>query len=236
MTMRAMIVLLAVMNLGVAAWWLLRPEQAAAGPIEPAPSGIAPLQLASERPDLRPTAPPPPPTPMPAPNDRAADEVAPSETLATAPRCLRIGPFADASSAQSARTALATTTLRVLPREQRESGGRGWRVYLPAAADRATADASAGRLRAAGFNDLVVVGDGAEANSIALGRFSSEARAQAHAAALQSAGFAARAEPVGETRTRYWLDVSAAAETDPAALRSASGGAQARTIDCASLG
>jgi hypothetical protein len=227
MTMRALIVLLAVLNLGVAAWWLFRPEPApVAGGA--APAAVARLQLASERPDLRPTPTPPVP-PDPAPGDNAADEPAAAE------RCVRLGPFADAAALDSARAALAPRALHLRPREEREGGGRGWRVYLPAAADRATADATAERLRAAGFNDLLVTADGAEANSIALGRFTSEARAQAHASALQAAGFTARAEALGEVRTTRWLDLALRADTDFGALRRSVSAAQARSIDCAGL-
>lgn len=250
MTMRALIVLLAVLNLGVAAWWLFRPEPAPVA-AEAAPPAVARLQLASERPDLRPApapqipaadpppARPPDPAPDPAPGDNAAVEAATAEPATTeataAERCLRLGPFADAAALDAARAALAPRALRLRPREERAGGGRGWRVHLPAAADRATADATAERLRAAGFSDLLVVADGAEANSIALGRFTSEARAQAHASALQAAGFAARAEALGEVRTTRWLDLALAADTDLAALQRTVPAARSRSIDCAGL-
>ncbi len=121
------------------------------------------------------------------------------------------------------------------PRETREGGERGWRVFLPAAADRAAANASADKLKAAGFTDLLVVGEGTEANSIALGRFSGEARAQQHAAALRAAGFEARAEALGEVREAGWIDLALAADADLAAIRRASGNAQSRALDCAGL-
>jgi hypothetical protein len=228
MTMRALIVLLAVLNLGVAAWWLFRPEPAPAA-ADAAPSAVARLQLASERPDLRPVPAPQIPTPDPAPGDNTAAELPAPE------RCLRFGPFADAAALEAARAALAPRALRLRSREEREGGGRGWRVYLPAAADRATADATAERLRASGFSDLLVVADGTEANSIALGRFTSEARAQAHATALQAAGFAARAEALGEARTTRWIELAVAADTDPAALQRSVPAARSSRIDCAGL-
>jgi type IV secretory pathway VirB10-like protein len=240
MTMRALIVLLAVLNLGVAAWWLFRPEPAPVA-AEAAPPAVARLQLTSERPDLRPAAPPQPPAPDPAPGDNAATEPATTgpavAEAAAAERCVRLGPFADAAALDAARAALAPRALRLRAREEREGGGRGWRVYLPAAAaaDRATADATAERLRAAGFSDLLVVANGTEANSIALGRFTSEARAQAHATALQAAGFAARAEALGEVRTTRWLDLALAADTDPAGLQRSVPGARSRGIDCGTL-
>lgn len=234
MTLRASIVLLAVLNLGVAAWWLLRPE-AVPAPVVEAPSGIARLQLLSERVG-----------PAPAPVETAATK--PDESQAPAPpataaaqapaeaeRCYSFGPFADAAALTTAQAALRPGALRLRTRETREGGGRGWRVYLPAAADRAAANANADKLKAAGFTDLLVVGDGAEANSVALGRFSSEPRAQQHAQALRAAGFAAKAEPLGEVRTSRWVDLAAGEGFDTATARRASGAAQSRTIDCAGV-
>jgi type IV secretory pathway VirB10-like protein len=232
MTLRASLVLLVVLNLGVALWWALRSD-APPPAAEEASSGLARLQLLSERPELRPA-----PTPVtvaasadtPAPPTPASQLPAP-----TAPeRCFSAGPFADTAALDAARAALAPMASRVRSRELRENGGRGWRVYLPAAADRAAADANAQRLRAAGFTDLVVVGDGAEAHSVALGRFSTEARARAHAGALQAAGFAAKAEALGESRSRYWLDLVAGPTFDPNRARRAAG-ATLRSADCAGL-
>lgn len=232
MTLRASLVLLVVLNLGVALWWALRSD-APPAPAEDAPSGIARLQLLSERPELRPA---PTPTPVTASTDTPAPPTpAPQPSASTAPeRCYSAGPFADTAALDAARAALAPMASRVRSRELRETGGRGWRVYLPAAADRAAADTNAQRLRAAGFTDLVVVGDGAEAHSVALGRFSTEARARAHAGALQAAGFAAKAEALGETRSRYWLDLAAGPTFDPNRARRAAG-TSLRSTDCAGL-
>lgn len=235
MTLRASIVLLAVLNLGVAAWWLLRPE-AVPPPIVEAPSGIARLQLLSER--VGPAPAPVEATAAAKPDESKAPTPPAAETGAVpvaVERCYSFGPFADAAALATAQTALRPGALRLRTRETREGGGRGWRVYLPAAADRATANASADKLKAAGFTDLLVVGDGAEANSVALGRFSSEPRAQQHAQALRAAGFAARAEPLGEVRTARWIDLAAGEGFDAAAARRASGAAQSRTIDCAGV-
>lgn len=231
MTLRASLVLLVVLNLGVALWWALRSD-APPAPAEEAPSGIARLHLLSERPELRPAS-----SPVPVATSVAASADRPVQQLPapTAPeRCYSAGPFADTAALDAARAALAPMASRVRSRELRENGGRGWRVYLPAAADRAAADANAQRLRAAGFTDLVVVGDGAEAHSVALGRFSTEARARAHAGALQAAGFAAKAEALGESRSRYWLDLVAGPGFDPNQARRAVGMA-VRSTDCAGL-
>ena len=238
MTLRALIVLLAVLNLGVAAWWLLRQD---APPVaaEDALSGIARLQLVSERPaNARPGPAAAPaevsPTGSP-PHPKATSAVAEPVPSAAAERCIRLGPFADPQALASAQAALRPFALRLKPRTASRDSGRGWRVYLPAAADRAAATEAAAKLKAAGFNDLLVVTNGAEANSVALGRFSSEARAQQHAQALRAAGFEAKAEPLGEIRSEGWLDAAVAADADLAAARRASGAAQSRPVDCAGL-
>ena len=232
MSLRALIVFLVVLNLGISTWWLSRSD-AAPAVVEDAPSGIARLQLLSERPGSKPApAPVAEAAPLP-PETKAAEESTPPP--ATPERCVSFGPFADAAALAAAQTALRPGALRLRTRETQAGGERGWRVYLPVAADRAAANANADKLKAAGFTDLMVVGDGAEANSIALGRFSGEARAQQHAAALRAAGFEAKAEALGEARIARWVDVAIKADTDLAAARRASGAAQARTIDCAGL-
>lgn len=229
MTLRASLVLLVVLNLGVALWWALRSD-APPAQVEDAPSGIARLQLVSERPE-RPAA----STAAPSAPSTGAAVPARSPPVPTAPeRCYSAGPFADTSALDAARVALAPMASRLRSREIRENGGRGWRVYLPAAGDRTAADANAQRLRGAGFTDLVVVADGAEANSVALGRFSTEARARAHATSLQAAGFSAKAEALGETRSRYWLDLVAGPGFDAGQARRAANMA-VRATDCAGL-
>lgn len=228
MTMRALLVLLVVLNLGVAAWWLFHDDAAAPTQADP-PSGIARLALASEHPELR-----PPPTPVAAPAATPPAEAPAPTTPPPADTCLRLGPFADDDAAGKAQDALRAGAKRIAVREQQAQAGRdrGWRVYLPPAADRAAADATAERLRAAGFKDLLVVGNGAEANGIALGRFSTEDRARQHAEALRAAGFEAKAEALGETKATYWLELAVAGDADTAALRRRAGAAQSRPIDC----
>ena len=113
------------------------------------------------------------------------------------------------------------------------ASARGWRVWLPPLADRGAAQAMATRIGAAGFSDYYVVPDGADANSIALGRYGNEDAARRRMAQLQAAGFAAQAEAMGVV-TR-WIDVATVTATDEAALRAASGAAQSRALDCARL-
>ncbi len=222
MLARALIVLFSVLNLGVAAWWIAHDPPAPSAAVQ-VPAGVARLELVGER-----AAPPA--------NAAAAVPAAanpPAETahaneVPASPQCFSFGPFTGAAVA-TATSRLRPLVLTITPREQAPSG-RGWRVYLPPLPSLEQAQAVASRANAAGFTDLLVVREGDEANSIALGRFSSEAAARKHADALNAAGFAARAEPLGGSAT--WLDVSAASGFDPAAAQAASGAAGHRGIDC----
>ena len=254
MTLRALFVLLVVLNLGVGLWWWLHDAAPAQAPAD-APTGLARLQLVRERADVHAPAPadndpiddraanvvtpaaaaPPVAAPTLAPPASAAVAAPPATPGAVQEVCFSFGPFADAQAAAVADGALHTGVLRRHPRQVQEGGGHGWRVFLPAQTDRAAADAVAQKLKGAGFSDLMVVANGAEANSIALGRFSSEDRAKKHVADLQAAGFAAQAQALGETKTRVWIDVAAVAGFDAAGARRASGAAQARALDCAGV-
>ncbi|HEY0504260.1 MAG TPA: SPOR domain-containing protein [Lysobacter sp.] len=239
MLVRALVVLLLVLNLGVAAWWGLRTPPAPAAAVEP-PLGVAKLQLAREvrPPQPAPTAPAAAPpvaaaTVAPAPTP---PPVAPTTTAAaTVPadaRCFSVGPFADATAANRARELLLAVASPVVPREQRSgSSARGWRVYVPPAASPEEATAIAQRISAAGFNDYLVVRQGSEANSIALGRYRSEQSARRRADSLTAAGFAVRAEPLGEGRVSVWLDLVAKPEFDPARAEAAVL-VPARPLDC----
>jgi hypothetical protein len=240
MLSRALIVLLIVLNAGVALWWATRPVpvpvQSADAPGEGQDSGIARLQLLREVPRsalaLRP-APAPPPTPAPPP---AAATAATPEASVTQ-RCYAIGPFTDAATLAAARAQLQPQVAALRTREAPVSSASGWRVMIPPLADRSVAQIMVERLKAAGFDDYLIVPEGDEANSIALGRYGGEKSARQREAALRAAGFeAAQAQPLGTTAVRSWLDITVAdAAFDPARARQSAGAAQASVLDCAAL-
>lgn len=245
MLVRALVVLLLVLNVGVATWWALRTPAAPAPAYEP-PPGVAKLQLVSEtRAVAAPRPPAATPTPAPSPKPAVASSgttaaavapapAQPASSPANAARCYSVGPFNDASAAANARDLLLAVSTKVVPREQSTGSARGWRVYLPAAATLEEAQATAQRIAAAGFNDFFVVRQGGEANSIALGRYRNEDSAQRRAQTLIAAGFAARAEPLGDGRTTVWLDLVANDNFDPARAQAAVL-APARPLDCARI-
>lgn len=231
MLIRALIVLLIVLNVGVAVWWISRPEPPL--PALPAqPEGVPRLQLLSE--SGKTAAPPPAQAPVPvAPPPPAA--VAAAEP-ATPAQCFSVGPFADQAAANSAATRIGSRITRGDPREVPGKTAQGYNVVLPPQADREAAQALAQRIGAAGFDDYLVVNSGAQANGIALGRYRSREGAERRQAALRAAGFDAQLQPIGnEGAAQWWLDVAAAAGVTASGLRNGAGAAQSRSLDCALL-
>ncbi|KLI99452.1 SPOR domain-containing protein [Luteimonas sp. FCS-9] len=226
MLLRATVLLLVILNLGVAAWWALR--DAPADPVPVASVDAPTLTLLDADADTVASA------PMPLVED--FDETDPAalegDDAADAPptRCVALGPFADAAAREAARMGLADDGIRAVAREVAVAP-RGWRVWLPPRPDRAAADAEAARLRAAGIEEQYVIADGDDANGIALGRFDSEAPARARVEALRAAGFAAQAEALGGS-SQPWLDARIDAATADAALRARTGAPRAEPGGC----
>lgn len=190
MLLRALLVMLLVLNVGVAAWWAGRASPTAPEAVS-LPDGVPMLELV------------------------AGTGVAAPAPAAPAPAaCYRYGPFRVASAFEAARAAIARDVLWTAT--AREVGpARAWRVLLPQAT-REQAVATAARIGAAGFSDyLVMPATGADANAIALGRYGGESAARERARALAAAGFPAVAEPVG-AREVLWLDVAATRAFAPA--------------------
>ncbi len=219
MLIRALIVLLIVLNLGVAAWWLARP----ASPVRELavqPRGVPRLELLSETPSA------------PVARPETASNDADSGPL----RCFSLGPFVSESAATGAanrlRDAVDLSRTRTLP----ASGASAYNVFLPPAADRAQAQASAGRIAAAGFDDFLVVNTGELANAVALGRYGSLEVAQRRQAALQSAGFPAQVDAVGSsTPAQWWLDARAQENFTRDQAQALAGAAGSKALDCALL-
>ena len=248
MPARALIVLLLILNLGVALWWATRGDPAPAPDVR-LPEGVEPLRLLA---DPQPAAAPPgaqgggaaAPAPATAPAPglepdpllRPAPQDPPGAADASASRCHRLGPFADAAAAGRAATALRPAVLRLALRETR-AAPRGWDVRLPGLPDRAAAEAMVARLTAAGFGDhYLMPADDDGSVDIALGRFGSDDSAQRHRDALRDAGFDAVAAPIGDDAgARHWIHVAIGEGADLAALQRAAGAARAAGVDCASL-
>lgn len=234
MLVRALIILLSVLNLGVAAWWIAHDPLPPPAPAQ-VPAGVTRLQLIDEGVSAH--------KPVPAPDAAASTPAVPLPPAATdainappAQHCFSFGPFASQGAAAAAAAELGPSVQKATTREQAGAAtpARGWRVYLPPLPSLEQAQAVAQRIGAAGFDDFLVVREGAEANSIALGRYRSEEGARKRADALIAAGFAARTAALGEpgAATTAWLDVVADEAFDPRRAQATVAAAQYRKADC----
>jgi sporulation related protein len=236
MLIRTLIVLLIVLNLGVAAWWISRPDPSAPPPVHPA--GMARLKLLSESGKTAPAIAQASPVPTASPT--ASGPPAPAAVVPAEPetpaQCFSIGPFADQAAATSAAIRLGSQTTRSRPREIPGKAAQGYNVVLAPQADREAAQALAQRIGAAGFDDYLVVNSGAQVNGIALGRYRSREGAERRQSALRAAGFDAQLQAIGnEGPPQWWLEVEAVAGATAARLQNGAGALQSRSLDCALL-
>lgn len=223
MILRALIVLLVVINLGVVAWWGTRAPPVPPPPID-APVGVPRLQLLREVPRA------------PVPRATVDAPVATATATATAPtQCFSFGPYPTPAALRRAHARVQAQVLRARVREVRSGRASGWRVFTPPLPTRTEAQALVERMRAAGIEDLLVMSDGSDANGIALGRYGSEEAARRRVSALQAAGFAAQLAPLGDAVTQGWLDVAASAAFDSARVAQDIAAAQVQRLDCTAL-
>ncbi|KAF1687068.1 SPOR domain-containing protein [Pseudoxanthomonas taiwanensis] len=217
MLTRALIVVLAVLNLGVAAWWIARP--APPPPRVPvSTAGGAPLQLLAP---AAASADVPQAGGEAEPDGAGGGDDAPATPAAQArpaeppaPQCLRAGPLTEQELARLPRAGLEQLAQ---VRQVEEPGPVAqYRVLIPPAPDRAVAQAMAARIRQAGFDDLMVLSKGEDANAIALGSYRQRDSAERRVQSLRAAGFPAELRPVPRAPSRWWLELRT---TQPDALR-----------------
>ena len=230
MILRAAIVFLLILNLGIATWWIGGGNAMHAPVPQPMPAGVPGLRLVGEGAAATPAA-PASATVLPSAPPAQTGTMATTEP-AVIDACLRFGPFADAAARDAARAALRVAGVAAQPRETPARSGRGWKVYLPAFATREEAKAMGERIKAAGISDWYVMNEGEDANTIALGRYGGEDAARRREAELKAKGFAAQAEPLGDTRAQSWLDARLPANANRVAFAAI---APSKSVDCATL-
>ena len=126
--------------------------------------------------------------------------------------------------------------MRARARELPGAGASGYRVLLPPSASREQAQALAQRVGAAGFIDYLVVNDGDEANSVALGRYRSREAALRRQDEMIAAGFDAQVRASGRgVVQQWWLELATPAGTSGEEVRPALGSAEIAALDCAGL-
>ncbi len=253
MLIRFLIVALAILNLGVALWWMTpRPAPAAApevretgvatlelvpmdavdagAPAVPAPAAVAAVPAPAALQDAaKATATSAVATPAPATPEPTA--AAPSRPL----QCSSFGPFQSREQAQAAAAALGADLSRSQLREVQPKAA-SYRVLTSQAASREEAQALARRIVEAGFSDYFIIAQGDDANAVALGQYRNREGAERRMAALAAAGFPVRIVGSGvEAGASWWLDAAPAATAAADDLHRRSGAAQRQALECARL-
>lgn len=251
MLIRFLIVALAILNLGVALWWMTpRPAPATAPDVRE--TGVATLELVPM--DAVGTGAPAVPAPTgaaatPAPNPATAPDAAraaataaatPAAAVSAPPpqqqqQCASFGPFPSREQAQAAQAALRADLSRSQLREVQPKAA-SYRVLTAPAASREEAQAMARRIVEAGFSDYFIIAQGEDANAVALGQYRNREGAERRLATLVAAGFPARIVGNGvEAAASWWLDVAHADTASAADLHKRSGAAQRQALECARL-
>ena len=243
MLTRLLIVLLAILNVGVALWWMApRAEPVAAVPrAEPgvatlevlpspaaentavaAPPAAAVAATAAAAPLIAaPVAAAKPAEAAPAPAAVATStvqappaEAKPAEPKpAAAVQCASLGPYASQAQAQAALAALGADAARPRLREVPGKAANSYRVLIAPAASREEAQATAKRIVDAGFSDYFIVSQGEEANAVALGQYRNREGAERRLASLTAAGFPAKLAASGTEIAPSWWVDAATAGT-----------------------
>jgi len=200
MLLRALLLLLVCMNLGVAAWWLghREPTLPRIAATEP---GIPTLRLLAEL-ERRP------------PGEAAAELAEPPAPLSGDARCQAIGPFETPAELRAAMDRLLPRVERIQFREVATVALRGYRVFLPPAGSRAEALKVARELSARGVSDYYVVTAGPQQDTISLGLFRDLGNATERRDRLAALGYAPVLEPRTEPVSQWWVDIAARPEFD----------------------
>jgi len=201
--MRNLFLVLVLLNLGFAAWYLWHSEPALETRVI-RDADVPTIALASE------LAPP-------AVNEVTNDlTVAPAVDPPPAPiaRCVGIGPFSDLDSVEAARAILRTAGYDALRRAENGEVWMGHWVYLDNVASQGQADTLSEVLADGGVADTYFDPTGEEGDVLSLGVFREFDRAETVRIRAMELGFV----PVMVERTRpgtvYWADVTMEDEED----------------------
>lgn len=237
MILRAAIVFLLMLNLGVAAWWLGGAGVRATRAAPVIDDSLPGLRLVNESIAAKPVDAPAdlaarPAVPAATASDAAEKPMAPVIPVAATALCLSFGPFDDAAARDAARPRLQALAQELVARDAQAKSGRGWRVYMPPLASREAAQELVEKMKATGIKDWYIIANGSEANSIALGRYGGEDSARRRQVQLAAKGFTARAESLGDTPPQFWLDARFPANAGRVTLAAI---APSKPLDCARL-
>ncbi len=192
MSLRGFALILVLINLGLAVFWILQPKPRAETLPPVTDSGIPPLTLLSEF-DARQGI-----------SESVHNRVEPGQqdTLA----CYSLGPYATRSEARRALGVIRNDVERARIRQSEAMQTLGYWIYLPAVSTRAEALALARQLSELGVRDYYVVTAGERMNTVSLGLFSVKENATRRLEGMKQLGFDARMTIRKEKRPVYFVD------------------------------
>lgn len=150
-------------------------------------------------------APRPKPRPQPPRPADSEPPVASEGRREIAGACYRVGPFADAESADKAGVVLTELHISFARELEEQRRVASLRVYLPSFPTKDAAEAKRKELTRLGFRDHALIEEEGMQHAISLGVFSVEANARRHMKALAAKGIQAKIEPLYQIRTGHWL-------------------------------
>lgn len=191
---------LLILNVGVALWVYSYGDRSAVPEPEPRiPVRAETMKLVTEAGvALKPRPRPPEPKPQ-----------LPSEAAPPLAACYRAGPFSELEQVLAAARQLEERGVPSMRREETRPTVTGYRVYLPPFPTRQAAEARRKELTRLGFRDHALIQEDGR-YAVALGFYSVHANASKQLRRLEAKGVRARIEPVQQSRTAYWLELTGA--------------------------
>ena len=141
------------------------------------------------------------------PNPPAARPQAPAEPPMPLGACYRAGPFSELEQVLAAARQLEERGVSSMRREESRPTITGYRVFLPPFPTRQAAEAKRKELTRLGFRDHALILEGGK-YGVALGFYSVDANARKQMRRLEAKGVRAKIEPVQQSRTAYWLELT----------------------------
>ncbi len=210
--MRWIVITLLVINVAYFVWQQPFMVESTA-PASPINMSSKPLRLASELVTLAPESPEPdvsspPESAKPSPEEIV---VAPVPVEAKTPSikiCYSVGPISLMSDVSSISKMFEKVEgIETQQRAAAERSQAGYWVYVPPFDTLSAARAVLRDLQNRNIRDVLVISEGAKANSISAGVYNVESQAEERRDSIRAYGYKADIEALFRTQPQYWLDV-----------------------------
>lgn len=215
---RAFGVWLAVLNLGVAAWWWLHQAPVRAE-LPMTEVSIPALKLVAEEVGRQTST-------------GGAELQAAAQPLSDFPVCLRIGPFASPAEVRMGMDRLMPHVGEIQYREAQATSLDGYRVFLPATPTYQAALENARVLESRGIQEYYIVTSGPQRNTVSLGLFKDLQNAEKRRDEIVALGFNVQLETRTDAAPEWWIEARVARGFDAASVFPADAPQRFDRTDC----